>query len=321
MKPTPPIRNSLYQYFVSLLLLCAMSTPAQAGWFNWFSSNNYTKTKHPIVLVHGLYGFESVLGMDYFYRVPETLRKDGATVYVVTVAGANATEIRGEQLLSQLEQLKAVYGHSKFNLIGHSHGVPTSRYIAGVRPDLVASITGIAGTNKGSATADLMHIIPESSLSESIIGALANALAVLITTIDGGDYEQDAIAAFRDLTTEASLAFNQRFPDGVPRSACGEGDYEVNGIRYYSWSGTKPVTNLLDPTDFLFAITSLTFLGEANDGLVSRCSSHLGKVIRDDYRMNHIDEVNLILGLHDWFSTDPLTVFRQQANRLKNAGL
>lgn len=37
---------------------------------------------------------------------------------------------------------------------------------------------------------------------------------------------------------------------------------------------------------------------EPNDGLVATCSTHLGKVIRDDYRMNHLDEINGLLGIH-----------------------
>ncbi len=67
--------------------------------------------------------------------------------------------------------------------------------------------------------------------------------------------------------------------------------------------------------------TSLAFGFSANDGLVGRCSSHFGRVIRDDYFMNHLDEVNQTLGLHSLFETDPKTVYLQQANRLKNAGL
>ncbi|ROS02016.1 triacylglycerol lipase [Sinobacterium caligoides] len=303
-----------------LTLSLMLSVSSYAGFFSLFSKN-YTRTQHPIVLVHGLYGFDSLLGMDYFYRVPAALERSGATVYIVTVAGANETEVRGEQLLEQLETLSAVTGHAKFNLIGHSHGSPTSRYVASIRPDLVASVTGIGGTNKGSRTADLMHIIPEDSFAEDIVALFATTLASLIDGVSGGGYEQDAVASFRDLTTAASHAFNEIHPQGIPTSACGEGDYEVNGIRYYSWSGTKPLTNALDLSDMLLGFTSLTFFGEANDGLVSRCSSHLGQVIRDDYRMNHLDETNLLLGLHDILSTDPLTVFRQHANRLKKAGL
>ena len=69
------------------------------------------------------------------------------------------------------------------------------------------------------------------------------------------------------------------------------------------------------------ALTSLAFLGAKNDGLVSSCSSRLGKVIRDDYAINHLDEVNQTVGLTNLFETSPVTLFRQQANRLKNAGL
>ena len=47
----------------------------------------------------------------------------------------------------------------------------------------------------------------------------------------------------------------------------------------------------------------------------------LGDVIRDDYRMNHLDEVNQVLGLTYWFESDPRSVVRAHANRLKNAGL
>jgi triacylglycerol lipase len=93
-------------------------------------------------------------------------------------------------------------------------------------------------------------------------------------------------------------------------------------VRYYSWSGAKPLTNVLDPLDLLTGTTSLFFpAGEKNDGLVGSCSSRLGMVIRDDFRMNHLDEVNQTLGLHDLTETDPLTVFRTHANRLKNIGL
>ena len=80
-------------------------------------------------------------------------------------------------------------------------------------------------------------------------------------------------------------------------------------------------TNLLDPVDILFSITTLAFNVAPNDGMVGKCSSHVGVVIRDDYKMNHFDQVNQFFGLRDIFGTDPLAVFRQHGNRLKNAGL
>ena len=95
----------------------------------------------------------------------------------------------------------------------------------------------------------------------------------------------------------------------------------MNGVSYFSWSGAQPYTNVFDILDPALAITGLAFGGAKNDGLVSSCSSRLGKVIRDDYAMNHLDEVNQTVGLVNLFETNPVTVWRQQANRLKNAGL
>ncbi|MFV0487792.1 MAG: esterase/lipase family protein, partial [Vibrio fluvialis] len=70
----------------------------------------YTHTKYPIVLVHGLFGFDTLAGVDYFYGIPQSLTKDGATVYVAQVSATNSTELRGEQLLEQVETLLAATG-------------------------------------------------------------------------------------------------------------------------------------------------------------------------------------------------------------------
>ncbi len=289
-------------------------------WDSWFKST-YTETKYPIVLAHGLLGWDNMLGMDYYYKIPAELRKDGATVYQTQVSAVNYTEVRGEQLISQIENILAVSGAQKVNLIGHSHGGPTIRYAASVRPDLVASVTTIAGVNKGSRTADFLRQIPEGSVLEGVAFSMFETLGTVIDFLSGGGFKQDALGAISSLTTEGALAFNELHPQGIPTSACGEGDYVVNGIRYYSWSGGKAVTNVLDITDALLAITSIPFGSEKNDGLVGSCDSHLGQVIRDDYKMNHLDEVNLLFGLHHLFETDPITTFRNHANRLKKAGL
>jgi triacylglycerol lipase len=44
-------------------------------------------------------------------------------------------------------------------------------------------------------------------------------------------------------------------------------------------------------------------------------------VLRDDYGWNHLDEVNQVLALRGLFASDPVSVLRAQANRLKSAGL
>ncbi|MCU5787919.1 lipase family alpha/beta hydrolase [Alloalcanivorax marinus] len=293
------------------LLLLGLSGPATAG---------YTETRYPIVLVHGLFGFDTAAGVDYWYRIPEELRQGGAQVYVAQVSAAEDTVVRGEQLARQVETILASTGADKVNLIGHSHGGPTIRYVASVYPQYVSSVTSVGGVNWGARLADVLQgVVDNVPFSGNLIGYLGNALAGIIDLFSGGGNDQDILAALKALTTAETVAFNQQYPEGVPARYCGDAPrVAANGISYFSWSGAKPLTNGLDPSDALLGATSIVFLGEPNDGLVSSCSSHLGMVIRDDYRMNHLDEVNQVLGLHDLWSTDPVTLYRQQANRLKN---
>ena len=293
-----------------------------------FGASNYTQTRYPIVLGHGLLGWDNMLGIDYWYGIPSALRRDGAQVYVTQVSQLNSTELRGEQLLAQVEQIAAISGKGKVNLIGHSHGGPTIRYVAGVRPDLVASVTTVGAPNTaGAAPADFLKKVVESPAGPAtvaIVGGIANALGSVINFLSAGDKTtpQDALAALTSLHTEGILQFNKRFPHALPSSACGEGAYSVGGMRYYYWSGTTIRTHALDPSDLLVSATALTFdKNDANDGLVGRCASHLGMVIRDNYRMNHLDEINQFFGLTSLLETDPITVYRQHANRLKKAGL
>jgi triacylglycerol lipase len=302
------------RWFFALVLLCATALPATAA-------SNYAQTRYPIVLVHGLFGFDSVFGIDYFYGIPSNLRQNGAQVYVAQVSAANSTEVRGEQLLAQVRNILAITGAAKVNLIGHSHGGPTARYVAGVAPQLVASVTSVGGVNRGSRVADVLRgVAPAGSVGETIAQGAAGALVTLINLASGGSsLPQMPTAALDSLTTAGSARFNQRFGAGVPTSGCGNGAELVAGVRYYSWTGKNTLTNVLDPSDAALFATGLVF-GEANDGLVAACSAHLGLHL-GDYRQNHLDEINQMVGLRDWFSPDPVTLYREQAHRLKNAGL
>lgn len=296
----------------SLLLL--LPTLAVAG--------DYCRTRHPIVLAHGMSGFDSILGIvDYWHRIPRALERDGARVFVTEVPQFNDTAVRGEALLAQVEEIVAITGAERVNIIGHSHGGLDARYVASVRPDLVASVTSVGSPHQGAELADFLRAnIREGSFTETAVGALADTLGLALAMLSGTTNPQDSVAALEALSTEGMARFNAEHPQGLPARRCGEGPREVDGVRYYSWSGTRPVTNLLDISDAAFAVTSLLYR-EANDGLVGRCSSHLGDVIRSDYRMNHLDEVNLMFGLRHLFGPNPVTLFRQHANRLRNAGL
>jgi triacylglycerol lipase len=268
-------------------------------------------------------GFDTLFGiLEYWSGIPHALTEDGALVYVTNVPQYNSTETRGEALLAQVEEIIAITGAQKVNLIGHSHGGLDVRYVASVAPELVASVTTIGSPHQGADLADfLRNNIREGGFTEAVLGFFANSLGSLLALLSGKkDNPQDSIAALESLTSEGVALFNAAHPAGVPTTWCGEGTHEVDGVRYFSWSGDRALTNILDPSDVMLGLTWLVY-SDSNDGLVGTCSSHLGEVIRDDYRLNHLDEVNQALGLVHLFGPDPKSLFRIHANRLKNGGM
>lgn len=300
-------------------------------------------TKYPIVLVHGLAGFDTLLA-DYFYGVKRTLSNVGATeVFTPEVTGWATSEYRGEELLEYLEDLRVETGYQKFNLIGHSQGGLDSRYVASVAPEYVASVTSIGTPHLGSEAADVVKDLDPNV--QNVAFTLGNAIGTMMSALGGTKQDVSALGTLEALNTWDAKQFNIKYPEGLRQGDCkatpeynagswwwpkmvknysvNDGDHVVNGISYYSWTGVyNPVfdSNLLDPADVVLAITSTMMPGQ-HDGLVTRCSTHMGKVIRDDYTLNHADEINGMFGIRSLWSTSPLPLYSEHARRLKKAGL
>ncbi|UZE96041.1 esterase/lipase family protein [Alkalimarinus alittae] len=299
------------------LSLAMVASNSHAWW-------GYTKTKYPIVLVHGVTGFDTLGGLvNYFHKVPYNLERDGAKVYTVSVSFVNSSEARGEQLANFISGL----GESKVNLMAHSQGAPTSRVAASIIPNKIASITSINGVNYGSKVADVIrNVIPPGSSVEGGANAIANAFGNIVGALSSSNNPQDGIAALETLTTSGTIALNNALGwKGVNPTYCQASSENVsingNNIKMYSWSGKTPWTNVLDPADAFLLITSNAFdSGEDNDGLVASCATKMGKVISTRYQLNHVDAINHLFGVRSVW-TNPISLYRSQANRLKNQGL
>ena len=301
------IRSLLLAATLALPALLGITTQARAA-----TASTTAQTKYPIVLVHGFMGFKEILGVDYFYQVPDDLRKNGAKVYVAAVSQVNSAEVRGEQLLKQMQQWAAADGVKKFNLIGHSQGGPTSRYVAGVAPQLVASITTV-GSPALMTTQDA-----DNSVNDLInnYSSLTSGFGSFVAWISGQSKLPQDVEAIKNFAAEVN-DFAVRFPGGVPSSYCGlDGKEYQNGIYFYSVTGARAKTNAWDLSDAAM-LDSTT----PSDGVITVCSARFGKVIRDDYPWNHIDEMNHIFGLLGKGAPDPVAFYRTQANRLKLKGL
>ena len=308
-------------------------------------SDTYSQTKYPIVLVHGLYGFDDIFGMEYWHDIPLVLENGGTEVYTAIVAGAHSPEVRGEQLIQQLEEFKLSSGSDRFHLMGHSLGGPTIRYAAAKRPDLVISATSVSGANHGSDAANNDTI--ELPLIRGIVSVMGNMLGHVIDTVSQDSFEQNILAALDAMSTEGILAFNTEYPEGLPATFCNgaendtaigfshgtnsayqennplssfddfsayypvpaatdgtaAGPYTLNyastpyEVYFYSFGGNKSATNGLDPLDGLHKAVAKMLEGDDNDGMVERCSTHHGWVIKDNYPMNHLDFMNWFVGL------------------------
>jgi len=281
-------------------------------------------THYPIILVGGSFiNFDSLGPINFFYKIPSALANEGANVFVSTVSAVNSPDIRGEQLARQVEDIIAITGKDKVNLISISSGGLTARYAASVYPDLIASVTTINGGHGGTPIADLAVSGIESLpvFLQKILWKTGNAITKIVAFIAGDNLPMDTKALALSHTTKESEKFTERHPEGKPTEFCGQAVSTVaeNGVRYFAFAGSHYFTNWLDPADYLLAV-SQRFVGEANEGVFGRCSSHWGNTIRDDLYLNHLDEANHLFGIRSP-RLNPLELFIGQANRLKNLGL
>nr|AAC05510.1 triacylglycerol lipase precursor [Pseudomonas luteola] len=320
-------------------------------------ADNYATTRYPIILVHGLTGTDKYAGvLEYWYGIQEDLQQHGATVYVANLSGFQSDDGpkgRDEQLLAYVKTVLAATGATKVNLVGHSQGGLTSRYVPAVAPDLVASVTTIGAADRGSEFADFVQGVlayDPTGLSSSVIAAFVNVFGIL--TSSSNNANQDALAGLKTLTTAQAATYNQNYPSaglGRPGSCqTGRPTETVGGNTHllYSWAGTaiQPTlsvfgvtgatdtstiplidpANVLDPSTLALFGTGTVMINRAsgqNDGLVSKCSALYGKVLSTSYKWNHIDEINQLLGVRGANAEDPVAVIRTHANRLKLAGV
>ena len=291
--------------------------------------NTEGKTTYPLVMVHGLSGFDNLMGVDYWYQIPKAMAEVGATVYVTQQSSVNSSVVRGDQLLSKIRCIIAMEDVEKVNLIGHSQGALDSRYVAGEAPELVASVTSVQGVNFGANFTriyDMPFVDPDNAITQFFLSLGAAGARSLALWTGAAHYEQDgdALDSPESGTVMGDSTFNDKYPGGIGEYCKKDGDKVHNGIHYYSWGGTASFTNIFDPFTLLTSTLHNTWslpYGEQSDGLVPRCSTHLGEVIKDNYYLDHIDGINHMLGLKGWRSPNPPSLYRMQAERLKDAGL
>lgn len=286
---------------------------------------------YPIVLVHGMAGFEELkvgqIGVAYWNGVQDALAADGETsVFVTETSPYNSSEVRARELAPQVDAILKKTGHAKVNIIAHSQGGLDARLLASPQGlgfgDRIASITTIATPHFGTRVADVAL-----GLENAVPGFIADSVtSSLLGFLQRTVYDRDTDVALRaqllDLSVRGAKDFNAKYID----------DPRVVYESYAGRSNLKAGLNICDDGLFaneplnLDAVTpvlsaSATFLEahipvEINDGLVPVASAKWGTFL-GCIPADHFKEVGhklLPVGF------DHLRFYRKLVNRLRSVG-
>jgi triacylglycerol lipase len=223
-----------------------------------------TATRPPIVLVHGLLGFDRVkVGpftlLRYFPGIEDTLRAAGHSIAVPNLSKTRGVAHRAVELKRQILER---FPTEKVHVIAHSMGGLDARHMISRlgMDEHVLSLTTIGTPHRGSAFADWGI----RRLSRSVKPFL--------------HFWGVPTEAFDDLTSEACTRFNERTPNAP-------------GIRYYSVAGSCP--RELVPWQWWLA-TRVSPEDGPNDGVVSVRSATWGAGLEvwDGDHMNLVNRPN-----------------------------
>lgn len=241
----------------------------------------------PVVLVHGLFGFDQIgvpgVKVHYFRGVVDHLATLGCHAHAVRLPRAASVPERARMLADKILELP----HERVDIIAHSLGGLDARYaLAKLGLDKrVRSLVTIGTPHRGSPLADLATEGP-LSLARKAIGALG----VPMEAIDW-------------LSTAALDTFNRDVLD-VPgvRYAC-----VVGGIR----APSTPVSLAIAP-----AHAYLRRVAGPNDGLVPMTSQYWGETLAE-IEADHFEQIGWRMPMRGSF--DVLAMYAFIVARLGDA--
>jgi triacylglycerol lipase len=234
--------------------------------------------KYPIVLAHGLMGFDELRlagnllpGVQYWRGITEVMRANGIEVITAHVPATGSIEERAFKLG---QDIASKADGKSVNIIAHSMGGLDARYmISRLQPQNVEvlSLTTVASPHRGSAFAD--YVFEE-------IGEMNMPRVYKIFKILGM-----GTGAFSQLTRKyMQEEFNPKTPDD-PR------------VRYFSYGATVKPSFW---SAFWHPHRVVERLEGPNDGLVSVASSQWGTYKGTLVDVSHLDLINWTNRLR-WF--------------------
>lgn len=250
--------------------------------------------RYPVVLLHGFMGFDEILQIDYFYRVKQDYQRRCIPVFIPTVSPLDYIHHRAMELAPKIDQILALTGAEKVNLIAHSMGGLDARYLISTLGygDRVASLTTIGTPHRGSPVPGMVWALLGKG-DHVLYRAFEFLVAGATSKGDRDPADMNLHAALSHLTPEyLDHYFNQENPDNPE-------------VYYQSYAGISSLTGLTtgDVMDPLLLAFQVAFLKDGlNDGLVPLSSAKWGR-FRGIVRADHIDLIGQLLGTTSlWFN-------------------
>jgi triacylglycerol lipase len=252
---------------------------------------------YPIVLVHGLFGFDKIGPLEYFYGIPQLYEARGRQVFTPQLDAIQASQVRGAQLVGDIEAAKTQTGADKVVLIGHSQGGFDARWAANHDPDSVAAVVTVGTPHLGSPVADVAAGLVNGD-EETALSDLADLFGVSSSSFAG---------ALSTLTTSGAAAFNAATPNVAtipylsvagrsglsPASAC-----PPSTALTATWdSSVDAYEPLIAPVAAILAAAALPST-PTQDGLVTVDSAEWGEFL-GCIPTDHLQEVCQIAGASD----------------------
>ena len=241
------------------------------------------KTKYPLLMVHGVF-FRDFKYFNYWGRIPEELKRNGATIYYGNHQSAASVEDSARELAMRIQQIVQETGCGKVNIIAHSKGgLDTKTAVSCLEMyPYVASITTINTPHRGCEFAEYLLNRAPQGLKDKVSNAYNTALHKL------GDPNPSFIAAVTDLTASRCRMISD-ITDNF--------DYRAAGVYTQSYgSCMKKATGGAFPLNMSYNLVG-RFDGK-NDGLVGEPSFHWGEdytYIENKYKkgISHGDMIDL----------------------------
>jgi triacylglycerol lipase len=218
--------------------------------------------RSPIVLVHGLLGYDRIqFGswtlLEYFRRIGDALLAGGNRVLVPRLNPTAGVADRSEQLRRYIHEHA---GTEPVHVIAHSLGGLDARHMISHRgmADRILTLTTVGTPHRGSPCADLG------------VRCLAAVIRPLL------DFLRLPYQAYFDLTTAACRTFNDRTPNSPT-------------VRYFSVAG-----RIEGPWHSLRWLPGQKFIERTegpNDGVVSIASATWGESL-DVWTGDHLNLIN-----------------------------